>query len=166
MANRSSTDSFTLASTSAYVSTSASASGAVFLDLIFATLPIILIVVYTLTHAAYLSDNRIRNLEEEVTFHKLVSVSDIIVKQLAVQKSGGGWDSKFEPNLIDESELSSINPSAVAESIGLKSIYIGFEPHGAQSVQSGTKKQNSICVYRIVVSGEFREIRKLFICGD
>lgn len=168
MVNRSSTDSIALASSFASVPTSASASGAIFLDLIFATLPIILIVVYTLTHAAYLSDNGAKNLEEQIVFHKLVSVSDIMVKQLAAQKSGGGWDSKIEPNLIDEDRFYSINPSAVAESIGLNSLYIGFEPQGAQRVQSGTKNSNpnSICIYRIVVVSESSEIKKLFICGE
>ena len=119
----------------------ASASGAIFLDLIFATLPILLILVYTLTHASYLSNNSTRNLEEDAVFHKLVSASDIIVKQLAAQKSGSGWGAKIEPNLIDESAHGSLNTKSVAKAIGLNNLYVGFEP---QNAQSGTKIQITI----------------------
>ena len=101
----------------------ASASGAIFLDLIFATLPILLILVYTLTHASYLSNNSTRNLEEDAVFHKLVSASDIIVKQLAAQKSGSGWGAKIEPNLIDESAHGSLNTKPLPKQL-VSTIYM------------------------------------------
>lgn len=135
------------------------AAGVVFLDLIFAILPIILIVVYTLTHAAYLSDNGTKNLEAQVVFHKLVSVSDVVVKQIASEKSGGGWDAKSEPNLVSAEGVAAIDTNALRDKLGLKSLSIRL------SDESGTKIQSSICIYRIVVAGEFREIKKLLICG-
>jgi hypothetical protein len=119
-------------------------------DALFSVLPIVLIVVYTLGMHAYLNEKASSTLGRQVLFNKLVSISDYVVNRAAAKSEDG----IVYPNWIVREDFGS-EESSMAGKMNMKSLSIGFgQGHGRT------------CIYRLVVFGEQKEIRKLYFCGE
>ncbi len=99
-------------------------------------------------HAGAASDA----LSRQQLFDKLVSVADYTVESGAAVRDGG----LRYPNWLDASRLTASYSAGLAEEAGLESLYIGEEKPGGDY---------AICIYRLAVYGEEKEIGRLFVCG-
>lgn len=119
-------------------------------DTMLSFIPILLIVIYLISYANFISEKNQNELRSQTLHNKLVSVSELVVNDLAARKNADS----IKPNWIDENELLQINNEELKESIGLEKLYVGWQPEGKN------------CIYRIVAFGNEKEIRQLFICGE
>ncbi|MBN2478241.1 hypothetical protein JXB01_03030 [Candidatus Micrarchaeota archaeon] len=128
--------------------------GFVSLDVLFSAIPVILMIIYTLNYSALYLDAAERSINAQSDFDRLVSVSDLVVKNLGAceEKNFNPSKSKIVPNKIDLSKLNDLDRKDLAEQAGFKTLEISFEP------SEGT------CIYRLVVLDS--EIKKLYFCGD
>jgi hypothetical protein len=122
------------------------------LDALLSIVPVILMLTLLSQAAALLSKQGKDALERQQAFDKLVSAADYTVKQgAAVHESGLRY-----PNWLDESGLGKGYAESLRKKEGLDELYIGLgEPDGDYET----------CIYRLVVVGPSKEIRKLFVCG-
>jgi hypothetical protein len=132
-------------------------NGFVSFDFLFSLIPILLIVFYTLHFSSFLEHRAEEQISRQISFDKLVSASNYVVKVAAAKKEGENFpNAKVSPNLIPDSDF-----SGLAHSLGERlriNLSIGFEEEGF-----GPK---GTCIYRLVVHEPTREIRKLYFCGD
>ena len=124
-------------------------------DTLFSILPIVLIVTFTFSYAHAINKEYTANLHVSKLHNKLVSVADVTVTKLAAKKDSGleYYSRKTYPNWVDQSELDRVNREELKETLNLKELFIGWE------------KEGSNCIYRVVVFGDEKEIRQLFVCG-
>ena len=127
-------------------------------DALISVLAIVLIVVYTINAHAYLTKKASSHIEQQVLFDKLVSIADYVVNNAGAKKQIKDFDSIVYPNWIVEEELSRIDQGALARQMKLGKLSIGFEEE--------IKAEGKNCIFRIVVYGEYKEIKKLYICGE
>lgn len=121
-------------------------------DLLFAAIPVVMIVSNLLLFSHIANSETSAKLELLSTERRLLSVSDYVVSYAAAEKNTGtGYAASYKPNLITNSELAALDENALAESAGLSSLHIGWE------AGEGT------CIYRIVLHED--EIGKLYFCG-
>jgi len=129
------------------------ARGFASLDALFCLLPIVLIVFIMMNASASLANHTRAASSRQALFDRLVSVADYTVKSGAAQHEGG----VRYPNWLDADALSVGYVSDLRRRAGLESLHVSFdepaEPYG-------------MCIYRLVVVGDEKEIRRLFICGD
>lgn len=126
--------------------------GFISFDALFSILPIILIVSLAMERSMALARESEEAMHNQQSFDKLVSVADYTVKSGAAVRSNG----IRYPNWIDEGALSEEYAVALKNKTGLESLDITMDGPGGD----GT------CIYRIVVSGQQKEIRRLFVCGS
>ena len=110
---------------------------------------VLLLLVYTLYVIGQTTERSDRYFNDQSRFNRLVSVADYIVKNGA---AAGTTDTRY-PNWIDEDRLEALDREALAERIGLDEVEADWTPG------SGT------CLFRLVVVGQDKEIRKLYVCG-
>ena len=118
-------------------------------DTMLSFIPILLIAIYLISYANFISEKNQNELHSQILHNKLVSVSELVVNDLAAKKTDS-----VKPNWIDENELAKVNADELKKSMGLTELHVGWQPDGKN------------CIYRIVVFGEDKEIRQLFICGE
>jgi len=124
-------------------------------DILFGILPILMMIIYVMNTAQFLSSKSAEARLKQQNFDKLVSVADQLVKKSAVKNSG--WSVGEEavyPNWIDENALNGIDTKSFGKQLGL-----------TFTVALDTRGNGAYCIYRIVVVGDKKEIRKLFVCG-
>lgn len=86
------------------------------------------------------------------TFDKVASAADYTVKSGAARHEGG----IRYPNWLDTARLTADYSASLAQRSGLSELEISLDmPEGGYAV----------CIYRIVVVGDDRGIRKLHVCG-
>lgn len=133
-----------------------SAKGFLSFDTLLAFIPILLMGLYIMNYANLINQKNQNYLKAQVLHNKLVSISELTVNDLAATKytSIFAEASSVKPNWIDENELAKIDQEKLRKDIGLTKLKIGWDAQGNN------------CIYRIVVFGELKEIRQLYICGE
>ncbi len=126
--------------------------GIVSLDALFSLLPILIMLVLVMNAEATVVRQSEDASHRQQVFNKLVSAADYTVKIGAVVRAG---DVRY-PNWVDERNMTNTYTDSLRERVGLDSLYVGF---GGQSDSS------VMCIYRLVVVGEGKAIRRLFLCG-
>ena len=130
-------------------------NGFISLDCMFSILPVLLLISFSAQFSSNIADRTYSGIESQIVFDKLVSVGDYIVKVGGVKDEAYGLAGKKRyPNWIDERELENVDVEGIKKEMGLNELKISLDVPG-----EGT------CLYRIVVTGEEKEIRRLFICG-
>lgn len=124
-------------------------------DAIFTILPLLLMVLYVLNVGSFISSKNSESIIRQQTFNKVVSVADYIVKNRAAKTTGSTFSKKLHPNWIDENELKAVDGFALAKAVGLTTLSITLD----------YPTDNNYCIYRIVVTGTSKQIRKLYVCG-
>ncbi len=122
-------------------------------DLLFCAIPIMLMLNNILIFSAMAGTKANGDVSMLTKEGRLLAVSDYVVNYAAVGKEGiVGFGVKYRPNLIDGTELASVNEEELGRQMELENLKIGWNAEGKN------------CIYRLVVSGE--EIRKLYFCAD
>jgi len=130
-------------------------NGFVSLDCMFSILPVLILISFTLQFSSNITERTYSGIESQIVFDKLVSVGDYIVKIEGVKSEEYGLTGKKRyPNWINERKLSGVDVEGIRKEIGLDELEISLD-----MPKEGT------CIYRIVVTGTEKEIRRLFICG-
>jgi len=124
-------------------------NGFIALESLLILLILILILFYTLQTVAAATRQTQERWEAQQRFNKLVSVADYIVKAGAVRE----YHNTRYPNWIDEARLAALPLPEFQEQMNLSSLAVGFSPSAGS------------CIYRLVVVGDSKEIRRLFICA-
>jgi len=127
-------------------------------DSLLSLLPLILTVIFTLTAVSRIHALAESSLTEQDKFDRLVSISEYIVKEAAVKKelSDIPFSSVSYPNWIEsEEKLNELNIADLETRIGINNLQIGF-----------IVRDNATCIHRLVVVGEFKNIKQLFVCGN
>ncbi|MFN7991662.1 MAG: hypothetical protein U0R44_05895 [Candidatus Micrarchaeia archaeon] len=122
-------------------------------DALASMLPVLVILLILADAASYLSSEARRSAERQALFDRLLSAADYTVRSGAVMRSGP----VRYPNWIDEPLLDAAYVGALRASEGLSRLYVGLDPPG---------EKFGMCVYRLVVAGQSKTIRRLFVCGD
>jgi len=122
-------------------------------DLLFCSIPIMLMLNNILIFSAMAGAKANGDVEMLTTEGRLLAVSDYVVNYAGVEKEGlVGFGVKYRPNLIDGTELASVDAEELGRQMELENLQIGWEAEGRN------------CIYRLVVYGE--EIEKLYFCSD
>jgi len=129
--------------------------GFVSFDLLFAALPLLLMLVHMLTVTGMAADVGEQTLKSTEITGKLTIIADYAVKRGAVERSLQGTEflgtATYKPNVIDNSELSSLNTEELRKWMELDSLQISWE------------KGEGTCIYRLVLLEG--ELKKLYVCG-
>lgn len=130
--------------------------GFVSFDLLFAVIPLILMLSHLLMFTAMASQSAESRMEFVSTSGKLASIADYIVEQGAAESSGVSYlgGAHYRPNLIDEAKFSQIQSQTeeIRKRMELRSLEIDWNP------ADGT------CIHRLVMEGD--EIKMLYVCGE
>ncbi len=126
--------------------------GAISFDTLFSVIPILMIFVLLFQFVQYVGQSIDESSQDQDLFDKLVLVADYTVKSGAVVRDG---NIRY-PNWIEEDKVSSSYSEALRMRYSLNELFISLdEPY-----------ESSMCIYRVVVSGNSKKISKLFVCGD
>ena len=129
--------------------------GFVSFDLLFAALPLLLMLAHMLTVAGMASETGESLLQSKETAGKLATIADYIVKRGGVERSSQGTEflgtASYRPNVIDEGELGRVDVEGLREWMELDSLKISWE------------KGEGTCTYRLVLLEG--EVKKLYVCG-
>jgi|YelNatPaOPRAMG01_1025707.scaffolds.fasta_scaffold01307_23 hypothetical protein len=128
--------------------------GFISIDLMLSIVPIMLMLLFYVQYSMYYSARTIEVMERQTTFNKLVAIADYVVKMRAkTLDDEAGNPAAVYPNWLTDESMK-INVDKMREDAGLEKLSIGFQ------------KGQGICIYRLVVYGEDKEIRRLFVCGE
>ncbi|MFA5412233.1 MAG: hypothetical protein WC350_02715 [Candidatus Micrarchaeia archaeon] len=128
-------------------------SGVATFDLLFATIPVILMLGNILVFSALAEHKAESDINLLTKEGRLLAVSDYVVEYAGVEKNGGfGFSASYYPNLIDGGELGAVDVAALEQEMGLENLEIGWDADGRN------------CIYRLVVYNE--NIAKLYFCAD
>lgn len=126
--------------------------GVLSLDALFSMVPVLAMLLLVMEiEAASVKQSEEASHRQQV-FDRLVSAADYTVKSGAAVRDGG---TRY-PNWIDERNITATYTNSLRERIGLGSLYVGLGWPG---------EDYSMCIYRLVVVGEGKAIRRLFVCG-
>ena len=130
--------------------------GFVSFDLLFAALPLLLMLVHMLTVTGLAADVGEQTLKSTETTGKLTTIADYAVKRGEVERSLQGTEflgtATYKPNVIDSSELNSMDTEGLRKWMELDSLQISWE------------KGEGTCIYRLVLLEG--ELKKLYVCGE
>lgn len=142
-------------------------AGFVTFDGLFSIIPVMMILLFSMQVANYLTSQSLERMHQQEVFSKIVSIADYIVKQGAAKTvvignssmEIGGIQAKTEvrrPNLIDESKLTSSLEHNLKAKAGLDRLSISLNSPG----------EGQVCIYRIVVIDGSDDVSLLYVCGD
>ena len=127
-------------------------------DLLFAALPLLLMVSYLATVIVFATETADSSLHSNELTGKLSTIADYLVKRGAVarqaQENNYLGTATYRPNVIDDYYLGQFenNKEEIQNWMDLKSLEVSWEP------KEGT------CVYRLVLHNN--EVKKLYVCGE
>lgn len=135
--------------------------GFVSFDLLFAALPVLIMVSYLFTVISLTTESANSYAESTELSQKLSAIADYLVKRGAVERELQGTKflgtASYRPNVIDETELDNFQyykADELGAAVGISNLDASFE------------KTDGVCVYRLVVVGEEMELKKLYVCGE
>lgn len=118
----------------------------------FDNLTAMLVILIIFTSAVVAAETKMRNYEtavnRQILHDKLVAVGSYIVNHQAVNDGN-----TIYPNWIDE--RNELDLYYIKNITGLSALEISF-----------SSDNNMECIYRLVVAGSEKEIRKIYICGE
>jgi len=130
-------------------------------DLLFAALPVLIMLSYLFTVIAFATEAANTYQDSAELTQKLSSIADYLVKRGAVERQLQGTEflgtASYRPNVIDEVELGKFQYYQAEELGG----WMGIE-----NLEASFEAGEGTCVYRLVVVGEELELRKLYVCGE
>ncbi len=118
----------------------------------------LLMVLFLVESASWLSGAARESSHRQQLFDRLVSVADYSAKIGLAMREG----EVRHPNWLDLAKLTAGYSDSLREKAGLSSLYIGLEEPPSDSSAPGYP----MCIYRLVVAGDGKEIRKLYVCGE
>ena len=121
--------------------------GIISFDALFSLIPLLLMFLFLMQMMQAMSEDIMG--EERDTFDKLVSIADYTVKVGAARKEGGLRYPNWIDGIPDYTDLQ--------ERSNLSRLYISL---------SEPEDDYSICIYRLVVVGDQKKIKRVFVCGD
>jgi len=121
------------------------------LDTMLAVIPVLLIVAYTLNSMIVAKTNYENSVEKQNSFDKLVSAADYLVEYGFAVK----YDETYYPNWIMEIDNEVLKKTA--SNSGLSGLMVSLDE---------PSMQNTTCIYRLVVYGADKQIRKIYFCGE
>lgn len=125
-------------------------NGFVSFDTLFASLPALLIVMYSVSYASALSGGAESALSSQYLFDKLVIAADYLVNHgLAVQDATG-----VHPNWVNDVDLAIV--AGAGADAGLSFLHASLD---------SPPDSDATCIYRIISYGDEKSIRKLYFCG-
>ena len=112
---------------------------------------ILLVLMFYVIHTIKtIVENNSSYAKKQQRFDKLVSIADNMVKSGLAKESS---DARY-PNWVDENKFASLDAEVYRKQFSLSKLSIAFQ------------QGEGVCIYRLVVFGEQKEIKKLFICGE
>jgi len=137
-------------------------------DGLFSIIPALVMIMFTMNVAHFLTTGALTRLQEQQVFDKLVSIADYVVKQGAAETvklgnpaaSIAGQQEVRYPNWVVRQK---------AEDIALANDLKAKANLNTLSISLDEPGNGTVCVYRIVVVDELMEqkkIEKLYVCGD
>ncbi|MFH1785279.1 MAG: hypothetical protein ABH842_02535 [Candidatus Micrarchaeota archaeon] len=127
-------------------------NGFIALDGLISLLSVILIIFLLTKTISILSSTDATNARHQKIMNKIIAIADNVVKNSAAIHIN---DVKY-PNWIDEQKLNKNLTENLREKTDLSKLYLGTNP---------PSETYPICIYRIVVTGDEKEIKQLFVCG-
>ena len=137
-------------------------------DTMLSVLPLIIMVTYTLNYAVLMIENNDQNIRKQVLHNKLVSIANLLVNELAAKKMFSDNSpepiASIKPNWVDENELAKVDIEGLRKTMDLVKLDLHWNENAEN--EEDKKQHAKTCIYRLVVFGESREIRQLFVCGE
>lgn len=122
-------------------------------DAIFSLVPILMMLLFVMELSSHFAFTVAEKTHRQQVFNKLVSIADHTVKTGAVRVV----DSAKYPNWLEEGKINESYVDALREDAGLSRLMVSL-----QEPQEGF----SFCIYRLVVVGENKQVKRLFVCGE
>ena len=120
------------------------------IDALMSIIPTLLIFVFLMNSMSLVADSEKRSSGQHDAFDRLVSVADYSVKSGLARHEG---DVRY-PNWID-GKIEAAYVEDLREKAGFSELEISF-----------SEPEMDTCIFRLVVVGEKKEMRKLYFCGD
>ena len=120
------------------------------IDALMSIIPTLLIFVFLMNAMSLVAESDRRSSEQHDVFDRLVSVADYSVKSGLARHEG---DVRY-PNWLD-GKIEAAYVEDLREKVGFSTLEISF-----------TEPEMDTCIFRLVVVGENKEMRKLYFCGD
>jgi hypothetical protein len=127
------------------------------LDALFSILPIVFMVLIAMNMVVFISNRAAERSHQEQLFDKLVSIADYTVKSGAIMRNG----SVRYPNWLDAGRITRGYIEGLRENASISGLSIFI----AESEIATNENGYDICIYRLVVLGNAKDIRRLFVCG-
>ncbi len=127
-------------------------------DALFSVLVVLLMLFFFMKYFYLISDNVSYKLGQQQRFDRVAGIADYIVKKGAVKKfeiSAG--NSIVYPNWLEPDRIEDLDLEELGGDSGVSNLYVGL---------NSRPNDREVCIYRLVVVGNEREIAKLFVCGD
>lgn len=125
-------------------------------DALFSILAVLMIILVMLSYFRLKTDEINENMEKQERFDRINEIADYLVRKGAVRTEDlGNGETVVYPNWIDESRYYGIDAGKLGEKSGIENLEISISE----------KPERGICIYRLVVFGESREIRRFYVCG-
>ncbi len=122
-------------------------------DAMFSLIPIVMMLLFVMELSSHFTSAVAEKAHRQQVFNKLVSIADYTVKTGAVRIV----DSAKYPNWLDGSKIDGPYVEGLRGDAGLSRLMVSLqEPQG----------EFSFCVYRLVVVGEGKQVKRLFVCGE
>lgn len=132
-------------------------AGFVSLDALFSIIPLIMMVSLVLGFTSTLVMESAIVMHRQQVFDKLVSIADYSVEYGLAEADPGDPDGKKIPNLLDRSLLTDAYMDDLKGRSGLGALHISLD---------NPSDDADNCIYRLVVEGDERAIKRLFVCGS
>ena len=122
-------------------------------DAMFSLVPVVMMLLFVMELSSYLAFTVAETAHRQQLFNKLVSVADYTVKTGAVRIV----DSAKYPNWLDEGKIDEPYVDGLRKDAGLSRLMISLQE---------PQEDFSFCIYRLVVVGEDKQMKRLFVCGE
>ncbi|MBU0532975.1 hypothetical protein KKB44_05780 [Candidatus Micrarchaeota archaeon] len=121
-------------------------------DAVFSILPQVLMLIFLLNISFFVTHNSAEAIHKQQILDKLVSIADYTVKIGAVKRADDiRYPNWFEANFITPSYVEDLRIRAE-----LSELYISTDK---------PSENFQVCIYRLVVTGDNKQINRLFVCG-
>lgn len=122
-------------------------------DALFSIVPILLMLSFVLGTSSFLAHDAAENVHRQQVFDKVVSIADYAVKAGAARTTAEGLR---YPNWLEEGRIDAAFSEDLRKRAGLSKLYI--------SLQEPVERFD-VCVYRLVVIGDDKQVARIFVCG-
>ena len=132
-------------------------AGFVSLDALFSMIPLIMMVSLVLGFTSTIMKESAVSMHRQQVFDKVVSIADYSAGYGLAEADPDDPEGKKVQNLIDRSLITQAYIDDLMERSGLGKLHISLD---------GSSDDMDVCIYRLVVEGNGRAIKRLFVCGS